>query len=78
MGVSRGLSGYGKNKLWVLEKRVLKQTFKLKEEEIRRWRKMYNKELYDMYSSPNVFWSIKSNLLGWDRFEANMEENKNS
>jgi len=46
------------DKLWVLEKRVLRQTFQLKGEEIRGWRKLYNKELYDTHSSPNVFGTI--------------------
>jgi len=52
---------------------VLRQTFKLNGEEIRRWRKLYNKELYDIHSSPNVFRSIKSKMMGRDRFVARME-----
>jgi hypothetical protein len=61
------------DKLWVLESRVLRQTFKRKEEEIRRCRKLYNKEIYDINSSPNVFRPIKSKMMGWDRFVARME-----
>jgi len=59
-------------KLFVLENRVLRLIFKLNGEEIR-WRKLYNKELYDIHSSPNVFRSIKSKMMGWDRFVAHME-----
>jgi hypothetical protein len=65
-------------KLWVLENRVLRQTFELKGEEIRRWRKLYNEELYDIYSSPNVFRPIKSKMVGWDRFVARKGGKKNT
>jgi hypothetical protein len=52
------------DKLWVLENRVFRYTFELKGEETRRRRKLYNKELYDMYSPPNVFRPIKSKTMG--------------
>ena len=29
------------------------------------WRKLHNKELNDLYSSPNIIWVIKSRRMGW-------------
>jgi hypothetical protein len=29
------------------------------------WRKLQNKELYDLYSSPNIIWMIKSREMRW-------------
>ena len=26
------------------------------------WRKLHNEELYDLYSSPNIIWVIKSRM----------------
>ena len=75
---SRSLTLRKSDKLWVLENSALRQTFELKGEEIRRWRKLYNKELYDIYSSPNAFRPIKSKMMEWDRFVARMWENKNT
>ena len=74
---SRSLTLRKKDKLWVLENRALRQTFKLKGVEIRRWRRLYNKEIYDIFSSPNDFRPIKSKMMGWDRSVVCMEENKN-
>lgn len=76
----RSLTLRKKHKLWVLEYRVLRQTFQLKEENItRRWRKLYN-EFHDIYSSSNVFRGMRSKLMRWPtrRFLASIEENKNT
>ena len=29
------------------------------------WRRLYNEGLYDLYSSPNIIWVIKSRRLRW-------------
>jgi hypothetical protein len=43
-------------RLRVLENRVLRKIFVPKEDE---WRKLHIEELSDLYSSPNIVWSIK-------------------
>jgi hypothetical protein len=43
----------------VFENRVLKRIFGLKRDLVtREWRKLHNKELNDLYSSPNIIWVI--------------------
>ena len=29
------------------------------------WRKLHNEELYDLYSSTNIIWMIKSKRMRW-------------
>ena len=29
------------------------------------WRKLHNKELNDLYSSPNIVWAMKSRRMRW-------------
>jgi hypothetical protein len=36
-----------------------------REEETGGWRRLHNKELYALYSSPNIVWVIKSRRLRW-------------
>ena len=44
----------------VFENRVLRGIFGPKRDKVtRKWRKLNNKELNDMYSSPYIFWVIK-------------------
>ena len=54
----------------VLENRVLKRIYGPKREKvIGEWRKLHNKALNDLYSSPNVVWVIKSRMR-WVRHVA--------
>jgi hypothetical protein len=50
----------------MFENGVLRKIFGSKREEITGdWNKLYNEELHDLYSSPDIFWAIKSRRLRW-------------
>jgi len=52
--------------LWVFENRVLRRIFGPKRVEVRgEWRKLHNKELNDLYSSPIIVRVIKSKRMRW-------------
>ena len=54
-------------RLMVFENRVLRRVFGPKTDEVtRKWRKLHNEELSDLYSLPNIVWvvKIKKNELG--------------
>jgi hypothetical protein len=49
------------HRLRVFENRVLRRIFWPKRGEVTgEWRRLHNKELNDLYSSPNIIWVIKS------------------
>jgi len=52
--------------LGVFENRVLRRIFgPMRDEVTGEWRKLHNKELNDLYSSPNIFQVIKSKRMRW-------------
>jgi hypothetical protein len=52
-------------RLRVFENRVLRRIFGPKRDEVMEWRRLHNKELYALYSSPDIIWVIKSRRLKW-------------
>jgi hypothetical protein len=57
---------------------VLRRIFGPKRDEVRgEWRKVYNEELHNLYSSPNTIRQINSGRIWWAGHVARMgEENK--
>ena len=54
------------SRLRVLENRVLRRIFGPTRDEVRgKWRRLHNKELYALHSSPNIIRVIKSRGLRW-------------
>jgi hypothetical protein len=52
------------HRLRVFENRVLRNIFGLKRYEVMgEWRKLHNKELHDLYSSPSIIRIIKSRRM---------------
>jgi hypothetical protein len=48
----------------VFEEMVLRRIFGLRRDEVTgEWRRFYNEELNDLYSSPNIVWVIKSRRM---------------
>jgi hypothetical protein len=57
----------------VFENRVLRRIFRPKRDEVRgEWSRLYNKEVYAVYSSPNIIRVIKSRRLRWAGHVARM------
>jgi hypothetical protein len=61
----------------VFENRVLRGIFGPKRDEVTgEWRKLHNKELHVLYSSPSIIRIIKSRRMRWAGHVARMEEEK--
>jgi hypothetical protein len=55
------------HKLRVFENRVLRRIFGPKRDGVTGgWKKLYNKELHNLYSSPNIIRIIKSRRTRWE------------
>jgi hypothetical protein len=66
-----------KGRLRVFENKVLKRIFGPKRDEVRgEWRRLHNKELYALYSLPNIIRVIKSKRLRWAEHVACMGEKR--
>ncbi|KAJ4431790.1 hypothetical protein ANN_20395 [Periplaneta americana] len=67
------------NWLRVFENKVLRKIFGAKRDEATgEWRKLHNRELYALYSSPDVIRNIKSRRLRWTGHVARMGESRNA
>jgi len=59
----------------MFEDRVQRRIFGTKRDEVTgEWRRLHNKELYDLYSSPNIIYMIKSRR--WAEHVASMGERR--
>jgi hypothetical protein len=66
------------HRLRVFENRVLRRIFGPKRDEVTgQWRKLHNKELHNLYSSPNTIRMIKSRRMSWPGHVARTEEKRN-
>jgi hypothetical protein len=67
------------HRLRVVENRVLRRIFGPKRDEVTgEWRKLHNKELHDLYSSPSIIRIIKSRRMRWTGHVARMGEKRNA
>jgi hypothetical protein len=67
------------HRLRVFENRVLRRIFGPKRDEVTgEWRKLHNKELRDLYSSPSIIRIIKSRRMRWAGSVARMGETRNA
>jgi len=65
------------HRLRVFENRVLRRVYGPRRNEVtREWRKLYNEEFNNLYSSPNIVWVIKSRRLRWAGHVAHMDERR--
>jgi hypothetical protein len=66
------------HRLRVFENRVLRGIFGWKTDEMRGgWRKLQNRELHKLYSSPSIIRMIKSRRMRWARYVARIWEKRN-
>jgi hypothetical protein len=64
-------------RLRVFENKVLRRIFGPTRDEVTgEWRRLHNKELYDLYSSPNIIRVMKSRRQRWAGHVARMGERR--
>jgi hypothetical protein len=64
-------------RLKVFENKVLRMIFGPEREEVSgEWRRLHNKELYALYSSPNIIRVMKSRRLRWAGHVAGIGERR--
>jgi hypothetical protein len=67
------------HRLRVFENKVLRRIFGRKSDEVAgEWRKLHNKELHDLYSSPSIIRIIKLWRMRWAGHVARMGEKRNA
>jgi hypothetical protein len=67
------------HRLRVFENRVLRRIFGLKRDKVTgEWRKLHNKELRDLYSSPSIIRIIKLRMMKWVGHVARIGEKRNA
>jgi hypothetical protein len=67
------------HRLRVFENKVLRRIFRPKRDEVtRRWKKLHNEELHDLYSSPIIIRIIKSRRMRWTGHVARRGEKGNA
>jgi hypothetical protein len=65
------------HKLRVFENRVLRRVFGPKRDRVMgRWKKLYNEELHNLYSSPSIIRIVKSRRMRWAGHVAPMGEKR--
>jgi hypothetical protein len=65
------------HRLRIFKNVVLRRVFGSERDEITgKWRRLINKELYSVFSSPNIIWVIKSRRLRWAGHVAHMGERR--
>ena len=61
----------------MFENRVLRRVFGPKRDEVKgEWRKLYNEELRDLYSLPNIVQVVKSRRMRWAGHVARMGDER--